>query len=614
MSAIPNIPADIPSIDTNGSTNGTVRSPFVLRDAPVENLRPLKVIVIGAGYSGVYCGIRIPERLRNVELVVYEKNDGIGGTWWENRYLGCACDVPSHSYQFSFEPNHNWSSLYAPAGEIQSYLEGVAKKYSADRFIKLSHEIKACKWNDSTAKWHVTVKNFVTGEIIQDTSDVLISARGNLNNPAWPEIDGLNSFEGEVMHSAKWNESYDFSNKRIGVIGSGSSSIQIVPSLQRIAGTQVSTFVRSQTWISPPFSSQLWSQYDFDGFKIPQDVQEKFASDPDYYQKFRLMVEEDGNGIHAVTIKGTPIQQGAAQVFKESMQERLATHPHIFDALLPSFSPGCRRLTPGPGYLEALTQPNVSFITSPITRISSSAIHTSDGQAHEIDTLVCATGFHTSAPPPFELSGSNGLTLHQKWETRATSYLSHSVSDFPNLFTMLGPNSAIGSGSLTMMIESVGDYIIKAVRKIQKENIATMVIKKEREEDFTEYADRYFEGTVFSEECRSWYKNKKTGEVVGLWPGSTLHCIEVMRSPRWEDFEYTYLQYGGGEEGARRDSATGVGGRKRVNQLAWLGNGSTIQNVEERDTAWYLYPEFQDPPVVPQPEEKKTLRVREFSY
>jgi hypothetical protein len=338
------------------------------------------------------------------------------------------------------------------------------------------------------------------------------------------------------------------------------------------------------------------------------------------------MVEEDGNGIHAVTIKGTPIQQGAAQVFKESMQARLATHPHIFNALLPSFSPGCRRLTPGPGYLEALTQPNVSFITSPITRISASAIHTADGQEHSIDTLVCATGFHTSAPPPFELTGSNGLPLHQKWETRATSYLSHSISSFPNLFTMLGPNSAIGSGSLTMMIESVGDYIIKAIRKMQKENIATMVVKKEREEDFTEYADRYFEGTVFSEECRSWYKNGKTGQVVGLWPGSTLHCIEVMRSPRWEDFEYSYVdeyERGGEEgegEGERRDSATGLrkgmgnDKRKRANQLAWLGNGSTVQNMEERDTAWYLYPEFMDRPVAPRPEEKERFRAREFSY
>lgn len=488
----------------------------------------------------------------------------------------------------------------------------MAKKYSADRFIKLSHEIKSCRWDEKRAKWDVSVKNLVTGNVIEDTCDVLISGRGNLNNPSWPDIAGLDTFKGEVMHSAKWNEKYDWTNKRIGVIGSGSSSIQIVPSLQRISGTNVTTFVRSKTWISPPFGQQLWEKHNFDGFKVPKDLQKKFHEDPEFYQKFRLEVDEDSNGVHGYTIKGTPIQMGAKQAFAEHMQKRLATHPHIYEALLPSFSPGCRRLTPGPGYLEALTQPNVNFVTSPITKISETAVHTKDGQTHTIDALVCATGFQTSAPPPFDLIGSNGLPITEKWRKRATNYMSHSISDFPNLFTMLGPNSAIGSGSLTMMIETVGDYIVKCIRKIQKENIASMVVKREREEDFTEYVDAYFVDTVFSEECNSWYKNKvpereKDGEVVGLWPGSTLHCLEAMRSPRWEDFEYRYI----GD-----DADEGVNGkkRKRVNQLAFLGNGWTTQLLEQRDLAWYLYPEFQDKPCAPLPEEKSSLKIRKFSY
>jgi cation diffusion facilitator CzcD-associated flavoprotein CzcO len=462
------------------------------------------------------------------------------------------------------------------------------------------------------------VKNLETGDVIEDTCDFLISGRGNLNNPAWPDIAGLDTFKGEVMHSAKWNEKYDFTNKRIGVIGSGSSSIQIVPSVQRIPGTHVTTFVRSKTWISPSFGQHLWDQHGFEGFSIPEDLQKRFENDPEYFYKFRLTVEEDGNGIHAVTIRGTPIQQGAKQVFKDHMQKRLETHPHIFEALLPSFSPGCRRLTPGPGYLEALTQPNVNFVTSPITKISETAVHTKDGQTHEIDALVCATGFHSSSPPPFDLIGSKGLSMADKWKKRATTYMSHSISGFPNLFTMLGPNAAIGSGSLTMMIESVGDYVVKCIRKIQKENIASMVVKQEREEDFTEYVDAYFAGTVFSEECNSWYKNKapereKDGEVVGLWPGSTLHCLEAMRSPRWEDFEYRYI---GEDVDEAESSSNGTTGkkRKRVNQLAFLGNGWSINQLEEKDLAWYLYPEFQDKPCAPLPEENIRLKIRKFSY
>jgi hypothetical protein len=332
-------------------------------------------------------------------------------------------------------------------------------------------------------------------------------------------------------------------------------------------------------------------------------------SDPEFYRKFRLSVEEDGNGIHAVTMKGTELQMGAKDLFYEHMKKRLASRPEIFEALVPSFSPGCRRLTPGPGYLESLTEPNVSFVTSPITSISESAVHTSDGSTHEIDALVCATGFKSSAPPPFPLTGLNGLTLNEKWADRARTYLSHSVAEFPNLFTVLGPNSAIGSGSLTKMIETVGDYIIKCIRKIQKDNIAAMVVKEAREKDFTEYVDAYFKGTVFADECRSWYKNKGTGEVVGLWPGSTLHCIEAMRSPRWEDYEYTYI-----DELEARKELNGLGGKKKANRMAWLGNGWSMNQLEQRDLAWYLYPEFVDKPKAPKPEEEERLRIRPFSY
>jgi cation diffusion facilitator CzcD-associated flavoprotein CzcO len=393
------------------------------------------------------------------------------------------------------------------------------------------------------------------------------------------------------------------------VIGSGSSSIQIVPSLQRIAGTQVSTFVRNKTWISPSFGQQLWDTYGLKTSTISREFRQRLVNDPEYYQKFRLSVEEDGNSIHPITIKGTPLQLGAKDVFYQHMKKRLESKPEIFEALVPSFSPRCRRLTPGPGYLESLTEPNVSFVTSPITRISGSAIHTADGNTHEIDALVCATGFKSSAPPPFPLTGVNSLTLNEKWKDRATTYLSHSIAGFPSLFTMLGPNSAIGSGSLTKMIETVGDYIIKCVRKIQKDNIAAMVVKEEREKDFTEYSDAYFDGTVFAEECRSWYKNKGTGEVVGLWPGSTLHCVEALRSPRWEDYEYTYV-----DELEGRKDENGLGGKRKANRMAWLGNGWSVNQLKERDLAWYLYPEFVEKPVAPRPEENEALRIRPFSY
>lgn len=176
-------------------------------DHPVDHSRPIRVIVIGAGYSGIYLAIRLPERLRNLTLTVYEKNAGLGGTWYENRYPGCACDIPAHSYQYSFNPNSQWSSLYAPAREIQAYLEATARKYGADRFVRLRHQVEECIYDESSAEWTVKVRKLETGEVVSDVADVLITARGALNEPSWPEgIEGWGGFEGKVMHSAVWDE------------------------------------------------------------------------------------------------------------------------------------------------------------------------------------------------------------------------------------------------------------------------------------------------------------------------------------------------------------------------------------------------------------------------
>ncbi|KAG9591173.1 FAD/NAD(P)-binding domain-containing protein, partial [Aureobasidium melanogenum] len=497
--AIPQMATKRVDSPTNAAYNNAT-STFTLHDTVIENQRPIKVIVVGAGYSGIYHGIRIPERLRNVELTIYDKNAGVGGTWYENRYPGCACDIPSHSYQYSFNPNPNWSSMYSPAAEIQAYLESTVKKYSVDRFIKLRHEIKSCRWDAEASKWFVQVEDLEAKRTFEDSSDVLIMARGGLNHIAWPQIEGLRSFEGEIMHSAAWNQEYDFTNKRIGVIGSGSSAIQIIPSLQRLSGTHLSCFIRSRTWISPPFGQAIQDKLKMDGFKFTEEQKKKFRDDPEAFFKFRMEIEEGGNEIHELTIMGTDMQKGAQKHFEENMKTRLQKKPEIYDWLKPSFAPGCRRLTPGPGFLEALVEDNVDFIRTPITKIEPKGIVTEDGTLHEIDVLVCATGFHTGAPPPFPVTGVDGIALPDHWEQRATSYLSLATDKFPNMYMMLGPNSAIGSGSLTMMIESVGDYVIKCVRKLQKENIKSMTVKAARVRDFLAYSDAYFKNTVFMDD------------------------------------------------------------------------------------------------------------------
>ncbi|KAH8820421.1 flavin-binding monooxygenase [Xylogone sp. PMI_703] len=583
---------------------GSTAPPLTLKEEPIENLRPLKVRIIGAGYSGIYLGIRIPQRLRNVDLKIYEKNDGVGGTWWENRYPGCACDIPAHSYQYSFDPNPNWSAFYAPAKEICEYLTSRAEKYGATRFVKLSHKVTDCTWDDSIKKWKITVENTKTKEIIKEDCDVLISARGALNDIAWPNIPGFNTFKGEVMHSAAWNQEYDFKNKRIGVIGGGSSSIQIVPSLQKVEGARLSCFVRSRTWISNPFGdgAMLKLGLDPNSLDFTKEQIEEFNKNPEKFLKFRKTIEADGNTIHGVSFRGHEVQNGAKTAFADMMRQRLAKKPEIFESLVPAFGVGCRRLTPGPGYLEALVEDNVDFINDRIKQITPSSVVLENGKSIDLDVLVCATGFNTSAPPPFHVNGKNGISLQQRFKPHPETYLTMSVDGFPNFFMMLGPNSAIGSGSLTMMIETEGDYIVKCIRKLQKEDYVTMMPKRERVQDFSEYIDAYFSKTVYMDECHSWYRSEggHGNRVSGLWPGSALHCLEALRAPRWEDFEYESLH---------------------PNGLRWLGSGWSVTHIKDKDgnfggdPAWYLEPSQVDAPPAPRPEEdERYTKLRPWSY
>lgn len=277
------------------------------------------------------------------------------------------------------------------------------------------------------------------------------------------------------------------------------------------------------------------------------------------------------------------------------MKTRLAKKPQIVDALTPSFAVGCRRLTPGPGYLEALVEDNVDFISEKIANINPSGIELESGKQIDLDVLVCATGFDAAAPPT-GIIGREGMSLEQRFKPFPETYISIAVDHFPNYFMMLGPNAGIGTGSLTMILETQGDYIVKCIRKLQKEDYLSMEPKATRVRDFSEFVDEYFKKTVYMDECNSWYRNDggKGNRIAGLWPGSTLHAIETFRSPRWEDFEYEALY---------------------KNQLRWIGNGWSVTQMEGGgDPAFYLEPSEVDVPTAGKPEEDSKHQGRPYSY
>ncbi|KAL2165937.1 hypothetical protein VTG60DRAFT_3579 [Thermothelomyces hinnuleus] len=294
------------------------------------------------------------------------------------------------------------------------------------------------------------------------------------------------------------------------------------------------------------------------------------------------------------------MQKECQAAFHRAMHDKLSSRPDLLSLLIPkTFAPGCRRLTPGKGFLESLLEPNVTVVSDPISEITPAGVITtasasSSTKTHQLDVLICATGYRVSSPPPFAVLGRGGLPLAERWAGRAESYLSVAVDGFPNMLMMFGPNSAIGFGSLTRILEAEADYVLAVLRKLQREDYASAEPRPERVRDFMEYVDAYFRDTVYMDDCRSWYR--RGDKVVGLWPGSTLHALEALRAPRWEDWVYEPV-----DDASRR------------NGLRWLGNGRSVTQFEG-DPSWYINPDEVQVPLEGRPEENARFKARPWCY
>lgn len=288
------------------------------------------------------------------------------------------------------------------------------------------------------------------------------------------------------------------------------------------------------------------------------------------------------------------MQKAWADTFSKATREILANRPDLLERFSPPFAVGCRRITPGPGYLDALCEDNVELITSDIEAINSTGLVV-NGRQIDFDVLVCATGFNASSVPPFPVIGRNGVDLAQKFTPFPQTYLSIAVDDFPNYFIMDGPNAGVGAGSLIPVLEAIGDYMVKCVRKLQKEDYITMEPRRARVQDFSDYVGEYFKRTVYMDDCKSWYKTEggTGGRISALWPGSLLHLMETLRAPRWEDFDFE---------------------AKDENRLRWLGNGFSICLTGAGDPSFYLNPDVVDVPPAETPEVDEKYKVRPFSH
>ncbi|KAK2469089.1 hypothetical protein H9L39_19357, partial [Fusarium oxysporum f. sp. albedinis] len=519
--------------------------------------KPMRIVVIGAGISGIQFLKDVTTRLPNVNITVYDKNSQEGGTWAENRYPGCACDIPSHAYQYSWNPNPRWSRLYAEAAEILDYLKSTVTKFDLRRYIQFGTTCTGANWDEKNSEWNVFLQsNGNTNNEISVKCDVFVIAVGRLNNWKLPDIDGLDTFQGRVIHTANWPQGLDYHGKDVAVIGNGASSTQCLASLRKDARS-ISNFVRGPTWLVPHvFSSNGEPQVNCQHY-LPytqarttdrrtdsHDTIKKFETDPDSYLQFRLKIEKK----LAYSFRGLWANSSAAREFTQNAKQHMANKINdrqTLKALLPTkYKAGCRRFTPADKYLEALDQSNVELVSTPIKQVEGNAIITTDNKRRTYDIIVCGTGFEPYAPR-FPIKGSGTANLSELWSTDGgyESYLAATVAGFPNLFAkvifqVFNPPICPVNGSAYPGIERTSDYIIRVIDRLQKDCLRSVCVKKSAQDAFNRWVQSRMPEMVWSEPCSSWYKSNE--KVIVPWPGTILHYYAATEIVRWEDYDLKF--------------------------------------------------------------------------
>ncbi|KAL6407340.1 flavin-binding monooxygenase [Ilyonectria robusta] len=533
------IPDDAPG-GKYGYRLGHSRGDYEIPDVILNSYaRQIKVVSIGSGISGILMSYLIQKFGENIDHVVYEKNGDIGGTWLENRYPGCACDVPSHAYAYSFALNSDWPKYLSPSEDIFRYLDRVVACFGLRKFMQFNSTVTACEWNEAEAKWHIQIQDSLSGETREDVADVVINASGILNSWKFPEdVEGLHSFKGRLIHTARWPSDYNeeqWKGDRVAVVGSGATSMQVVPTMQPHV-KKMDIFVRTPVWFAE------FADHNGENFDYTAEDCEALKHNPEALVNKAKYIEDKLNT--AAGLKAFMTSSAEARLIRDHFTARMRKYiPNdtIFEQLLPDFAVGCRRLTPGNPYMKAVQEGNVELHRCAVTKVTPTGLVGSNGDEVSVDTIICATGFDVSFRPRHTVIGRNGVTLQAKWRNVPEGYLSVAVPDIPNYFTVMGPSFPIANGSVMGPLQAVGKYIFKIIQKMQRDHIRSLSPKQSVTDDFNEHVQAWIGGTAWSDpKCRSWYRDNKTGRVNAIWPGGSLQFCELVGEPRYEDFEIQY--------------------------------------------------------------------------
>ncbi len=499
----------------------------------------VRVAVIGSGFGGLGAAVRL-RREGITDFVVLERSDSVGGTWRDNSYPGCACDVPSHLYSFSFAPNPDWPRTFSGQPHIRAYLEHVTDTFRLRSHLRLGHEVRMMRWDGAELRWEIETSRGAF------TADVVVSATGPLSDPKIPDIPGLDGFReagGKVFHSARWDHDYDLTGKRVAMVGTGASAIQIVPSIQPRVG-RLTLFQRTPPWVMPRVDRSITGAERWLHRQLP------------FTGKARRGILWGIRELQVGAFTKHPAQMGIVESLARANMHRAVKDPALRAKLTPSYRIGCKRILLSNDYYPALARPNVDVVPSGLRELRGKAAVAADGTEAEVDAVIFGTGFHvTDMPIADRVVGADGTTLAEAWKDGMESLRGATAAGFPNWMTIIGPNTGLGNSSMILMIESQLNYLADYLRQLSLLGPrAALTPRPAAVAAWNRRVQTRMERTVWkSGGCDSWYLDAN-GRNTTLWPGTT---AEFRRATRTVDLgEYEVVRPAGGPAPRRRTART----------------------------------------------------------
>ncbi|MGY2282573.1 flavin-containing monooxygenase [Pseudomonas gingeri] len=487
--------------------------------SPPAGCESVDIAIIGSGFAGLCMAIKL-KQAGMADFFIAERAGSLGGTWRDNHYPGCACDVQSHVYSFSFAPNPDWSRQFAPQAEIRAYLERCARDFGLEPHLRYNMGLDKAVFDEARQRWHL---RFCDGREV--SARVLVSGMGGLSRPALPDIPGLEQFAGKSFHSQHWDHQYPLEGKRVAVIGTGASAIQFVPQIApRVA--HLTLFQRTPPWILPKPDREL-SRAERWLFKHLPFTQ-RLARSAIYW-----MLES-----RVIAFAHQPKLMKVVQKIALRHLHKQVAAPTLRATLTPDYTIGCKRILISNDYYPSLTRSHVKVVSQDVLRVEADAVVTADGVRHPVDCLIYGTGFQATEPLPRGLLiGRQGVDILDTWADGAHAYLGTCLPGYPNFFMIIGPNTGLGHNSMILMIEAQVDYILQALKQMRDRRIDALEVKPQVESQYNGRLQQQLKRAIWSTGgCRSWYLDPRTGKNTTLWPGSTWRFRQVTRSFELRDY------------------------------------------------------------------------------